>query len=124
VDDRVDVRPAAGAILGEPLAFRGTASARSALRAVADFTFRRTERAHLEIAVPAPLDQRQARLLDQKGQPLPLEATVTERDDGGHRTLAVDLNLAPLGPGDYVFEITGAAGGKSEQRFVAIRVVR
>jgi VWFA-related protein len=124
LDDRVEVHPATGAVLGEPLAFRGTPSARSALQAVADFTFRRTERAHLEIAVPAPLDQRQARLLDQKGQPLPLEATVTERDDGGHRTLAVDLNLAPLGPGDYVFEITGAAGGKREQRFVAIRVVR
>lgn len=124
LDDRVDVHPVAGAVLGEPLAFRGTPSARSTLRPVADFIFRRAERAHLELAIPGPLDQRQARLLDQKGQPLPLDVTVTERADAGGTTLAVDLNLAPLGPGDYVFEITGVIGGKTEQRFIAIRVVR
>jgi hypothetical protein len=38
--------------------------------------------------------------------------------------LAADLNLAPLSPADYVLELTATAGGTTDTRYVAIRVVR
>jgi hypothetical protein len=36
--------------------------------------------------------------------------------------LAADLNLAPLGQGDYILEVTVAASGKTERIKLAIRV--
>jgi hypothetical protein len=38
------------------------------------------------------------RLLGKNGQPLAVASTVTERDLNGFPMLAVDVNLAPLGP--------------------------
>ena len=120
---RFDVPAAAGALLGRPIVFRGTPSARSALRPVADQQFRRSERVHLEWPVIAPLDARTARLLDRRGQPLPLDVTVSERDAGSGPLLVADLNLAPLGPGDYLIEITAGRGADTERQVIAIRIV-
>ena len=73
------------------------------------------------MAMLKPFDQRQARLLSRTGQPLAVAATVTERDP---MTLAIDINLAPLGPGDYLVEVLVGAGAETEQRLIAIRVVQ
>jgi VWFA-related protein len=124
VDDRADVRVAPVSLLGAPLLYRATPSPRSVLRPVADFQYRRTERAHVEWPMAKPLDQRTARVLDRRGQPLPLGATVTERDVDGKPQLAVDVNLAPLSEGDYLIEVTAGAGTITDQKIVAIRVVR
>jgi len=123
-DDRVDVKPPAGTLLGDLLAFRGTPAATSALRPVADFEYRRTERVHLEWPELQPLDQRSARLLDRRGQPLPIEATATERSSPGGQLLAVDVNLGPLAPADYLLEVTAGHGADTERRVVAFRIVR
>ena len=64
IEERLDVLPATGSLLGDPIAFRATPSPRSPLLPVADFEFRRGERLRVEWALLQPLDQRSARLLD------------------------------------------------------------
>lgn len=117
---------AAGPLLGEPLVYRGTPAARSPLRPVADFEFRRQERVHVEWPILTPLDSRQVRLLNRSGQPLPLNATVTERpaEAGGRSVLAADVNLAPLAPGDYLIEVTAGAGSQTARRLLAFRLIQ
>jgi VWFA-related protein len=124
--DRIDVAPRSGQILGAPLVFRANSALTAPLRPVADFLFHRTERARFEFPILRPLDRREARLLDRRGQPLALAVRLTEADgaDGTGPVLAADLGLAPLGDGDYVLEVIGGGAGDVERRFVALRVVR
>ena len=124
VEDRGEIRPAPGRVIGGTLLFRGTAAASSALRPVADYQYRRTERAHLEWPIVSSLDRREGRLLGRNGQPLAVPVTVTERQSNGRNVLAADVNLAPLSDGDYVVEVTAGSGADSEQRRIAIRVIR
>ena len=122
--DRIDVPFIAGKLLGDPLVFRASTLPNSTTKPVADFAFRRTERIHVEWAVLTPLDQRQARLLDARGQPLPVNAGATELQSVGATVLAADIALTPLAPGDYVVEVNVGAGAASETKLVAFRVVR
>jgi VWFA-related protein len=123
-DDRVEIPNPSSSLLGAPLCFRGTASARIALRPVADFQFRRTERVHVEWPITAALDQRVVRVLDRRGQPMALGAAATEQDSGGRHVVAVDVNLAPLSEGDYLIELTAGRGADTDRRLLAFRVVR
>ena len=50
--------------------------------------------------------------------------TVTERPSNGRTVVAATMNLAPLSEGDYVIELSVGSGGSSEQKRIAIRVVR
>jgi len=122
--DRIDVPSIAGKLLGDPLVFRASTLPNSTTTPVADFAFRRTERIHVEWPVLTPLDQRQARLLDSRGQPLPINASATELQSTGTTVLAADLALTPLAAGEYVVEVVVSAGAVSETRLVAFRVVR
>jgi hypothetical protein len=71
----------------------------------------------------APLDQRQARLLDRSGKVLPIEVTLTERQTpAGAAILAADVALSPLAPGDYLLEVTASSGATSIKKLLAIRV--
>jgi hypothetical protein len=124
LEESIDVRTPTGRWLGDPLVFRGASNARATLRPVADFLFHRTERMHVEIPILSSIDRRVARLLDRRGQPVPVDATVTERDDAGRPILVADLNLAPLSAGDYVLEITAGQGDDTQRRYVGMRVVR
>jgi len=111
-----------GGVLGAPVTYRATPSSRSPLVPVASFQFRRTERVHIELPLSGPLENRQARLLGKDGEAVAVSIALTEIERDGRQVLAVDGLLAPLAPGDYVFEVTGSGGGKSDTRFVAIRV--
>ena len=127
LNDRLEVaeRPRdATPLLGAPILFRGTASARIPLRPVADFQFRRNERLRVEWPVSAPLDDRVARVLDRKGAALPLPAAATEVDGPAGRVVNVDLNLAPLAEGDYLIELAAGKAGQTERALMAFRVVR
>ena len=124
IDDHLEIKPPTGAVLGDALFFRGTPSAQSALKPVADLEFRRTERVHIEWPIVSSLDQRSARLLDRRGQPLPIEATLTERTATSGTVLVADVNLGPLAPADYVLDVTASHGADTERRLVAFRVVR
>lgn len=122
-DSRADAIAEPSAVLGSMLIFRATPSSRSPLVPVAGYQFRRTERVHVEFPVRAALDARSVRVLGRTGDPVTVTATATEIEREGRTTLAVDVLLAPLAPGDYVIEVTAGAGGKTETRLVGIRVV-
>jgi VWFA-related protein len=124
LEDRASVAPASGTLLANPTLYRGSPAASSPLRAVADGLYRRSERVHVEWTELQALDQRTARLLDRRGQPLPVPVHVTERPLDGHTVLAADLNLAPLAAGDYVIEVTAGSGSTTERRVVAVRVTQ
>jgi VWFA-related protein len=70
------------------------------------------------------MNQPQARLLDRRGQPLAVDAVVTLAPRGARTAASVDVVLAPLAPGDYVLELTMAAGGSTSRRLVAFRVTQ
>ena len=121
-DARADVTRDTGQVFGGPIVYRATPSSRSPLIGVAGFEFRRTERIHIDVPLVQALERRDARILGRNGQPMTVSVTVTEREVEGRTFLGVDALLAPLGPGDYVIEVTGTANGKTESRLIAIRV--
>ena len=121
-DARADVTRDTGQVFGAPVVYRATPSSRSPLIGVAGFEFRRTERVHIDVPLVQTLERREARILGRNGQPMAVAVTVTEREADGRVLLGVDALLAPLGPGDYVIEVTGTANGKTESRLIAIRV--
>ena len=124
LDDEIEIAAAEKASIGEPVVFRANPGPRAPLRPVADFKFFRTERMHVEWALAKPLDDRTARLLNRRGEPLAVPVTLTERVEGDRTALAADLTLAPLADGDYVIEVTASAGGEKLQKLLAFRVVR
>jgi hypothetical protein len=63
-------------------------------------------------------------LLDRRGLPLPIPVALTERDSVVGASIVVDLNLAPLSPGDYVIELTVASDTETVRRYVGLRVAR
>jgi hypothetical protein len=124
IEDELDVMPAPAALVGEPVVYRAGASPRAPLQPMADLQFRRTERVHVEWPAQRTMDNRSARLLNRRGEALPIEVPVTEKPDGPGFVIAVDVALAPLAQGDYVIELTAAAGGEKIQKLLAFRVVR
>jgi len=125
LDDEVEIAPlVAASVVGEPTVFRANPGPRAPLRPVADFKFFRTERMHVEWTLAKPLDDRTARLLNRRGEPLAVPVALTERADGDRLVLAADLTLAPLADGDYVIEVTASSGGAKLQKLLAFRVVR
>jgi hypothetical protein len=61
-----------------------------------------------------------ARLLDRNGNGMAVPVTATTRDDAdGSRWQSAELALAPLGPADYLLELTTSAG----RTLVAFRVI-
>jgi hypothetical protein len=92
---------------------------------VADFTYRRNERLHVEWPLLQTVDSRAARLLDRQGGALPGTPTVSDiNTEGGGRAVAVDLMLSSLAEGDYVLELTANPGAESERHLLAFRVTR
>jgi len=124
LDDEIEIPAAGSAIVGEPTVFRANPGPRAPLRPVADFKFFRTERMHVEWTLAKALDDRTARLLNRRGEPLAVPVALTERADGERLVLAADLTLAPLADGDYVIEVTTSSGGAKLQKLLAFRVVR
>ena len=128
--DAFDVRGTASrastAVLGAARLYRALPSPRAPLQPAADPQFSRSERMRVEFALLSTPDARSARVLDGRGQPLPVNPTVTELPPPADSTaaLAVDVNFAPFAEGDYVLEVTAGSGGTSDRRLVAFRVVR
>jgi len=124
LEDRLEVPSAASKFVGIAVAFRATPAPASPLRPAAEFLYRRTERVHIEWPILTSPDRREARLIGRNGQPLAVPVTVSERETNGQRTLAADVNLAPLSAGDYVIELTVGSGDATERKLFALRVVQ
>jgi VWFA-related protein len=110
------------ALVGEPILYRATPSPRSPLWPSASHRFTRNDRLHLEWTMSGPLDSHIGRLLDSRGQPLAVGVSLTEPPNAPRPTLAADVSLAPLGPGDYLVELVVGKGGMTERHLVAIRI--
>ena len=118
------VPAAASTQLGPALMFRATPAATSPLRPAADLQYRRTERLHVEWPLSAAIDQRTARLLSRAGQPLAIPVRLAEREVDGRTMLTADVNLAPLGAGDYVLELVTGSAGAEVRTLVGFRVLQ
>jgi hypothetical protein len=117
-DDWLKLDAPSGTLVGEPMAYR--ASSRAAVRPVAAFEFARNERIRVEWPVLAPLDRREARLLDRTGRPLPIEIPLSE--DAAKKILCLEMSLSGLPRADYLFELTAGAGPTLERHLLAIRM--
>ncbi len=105
-----DAGPAA--VIGEPVAYR--VSRTQPPERAKPLEFVRSDRLRVEWPVLAPLERREARMLDTAGKPMAFDVPVSESSDG--TSVVVELALAPFGRGSYSLELTAASGGKTEQR--------
>ena len=64
-----------------------------------------------------------ARLLDRKGLALAVPVTATIRTEGFLRLASAELALAPLGPGDYLVELSLQRGPRTDKVLAAFRIV-
>jgi VWFA-related protein len=106
----VDTGPPA--VIGEPIAYR--VSRAQPPEKVGLLEFVRADRLRVEWHVLAPLDRREARMLDSAGKALPFDLPVSEAPE--RKTVVVELPLAPFGRGVYTIELTAGAAGKTERR--------
>jgi len=114
---RVNV-PAAPHATGAVIYRRGPATANRDV-VTADLRFRRSERLRVDVPTPSAA-MVAARLLDRNGNALAIPVTAATRDDAdGSRWQSGEVALAPLGPGDYLMELSDATG----RTLVAFRVI-
>ena len=92
-------------------------------QATADARFRRAERLRVDAAIAGPVPTVSARLIDRKGLALAVPVTATVRAEGFLRLASAELALAPLGPGDYLVEISLARGARTDKVLAAFRIV-
>ena len=120
VTERIDVVPNPSALVGDPLAVRS--GPRGLNTPVASFVFARDERVRLDWPVFGALDRVEARLLDRLGLPTSVRVTVKQQETSAGPQLSAEIAFAALGRGDYVLELTAAAGAVTETRVLALRL--
>ena len=103
------------ALLGEAAIFVNNQSVRTLICS-------RTDRVRVEFTPVLPLDGRVARLLDQRGQPLPVPVNVAEDESKSPKRFVLTLSLAPLARGYYSIELNATASGASERRLIPLQV--
>jgi VWFA-related protein len=112
--------------LGEPMVFHRGPSTGNQVQPAAGRVFPRSERIRLEIEAAAGAPAWTGALLDRNGTKTAVPIVTGERTDAatGQRWLTADLTLAPLGPGDYVVELSTVKGTETQKALVAIRVTQ
>ena len=120
ITERVPLSPQTATLVGDPIASRS--GPRGTGVPVASFLFTRQERLRLDWPLAAGVDKYAARLLDQFGQALQTRPDLQAVDTSAGKHLLGEMALAPLARGDYVVELTIAAGEKVEQKLTAFRV--
>jgi VWFA-related protein len=108
---------------GDPLLYRRGPGPASAFQPAADSRFRRSDRLRLDVAIPWTDSAVSARLLDRRSQPLAVPPTAALREEAGVRVATAELTLLPLGPGDYLLELSVQHGQMADKVIAAFRVV-
>jgi VWFA-related protein len=113
-------------VAGEPLVFHRGPSTGNQVQPADGRIFPRSERLRMEMEAAAGAPVWTGALLDRTGTKTAIPVVVGERTDAatGQRWLTADITLAPLGPGDYVVELTATAGSQQNKTLVAIRVTQ
>jgi hypothetical protein len=111
--------------LGQALLFRRGPYSGPGFQPTADLRFRRAERVRVDVPLAAAVSAGGffTRILDRKGQELPIPATTTQREEGGLRMASAEIALAPLAFGDYLIEVSVRRGDRQEKILTAIRIV-
>jgi hypothetical protein len=88
--------------------------------------FPRSERIRLEMESAPGAPPWTGAVLDRNGTRTASPVVAGERTDAatGQRWLTADITLAPLGPGDYVVELTITSGSQQNKTLTAIRVTQ
>lgn len=123
---RVTIPPpsaSAAMAVGQPLTFRRGPFTGPSYQPTADLRFRRAERLRVDLPVSDALGPPTVRLLDRRGQPLPILVQIGQRDEEGVRFATAEITLAPLAQGDYLVEVSIRRGDKEEKRLTAFRIV-
>jgi VWFA-related protein len=118
-----DVAASPPLAFGPPVVFRRGPFTGQGFQPTADVVFRRAERVRIDAQVAAGVQSVAARLLDRKGQALPVPVSAALRRDPGGRFATAELPLAPMAVGDYVIELSLKAGGRTEKLLHAVRIV-
>jgi VWFA-related protein len=121
--DMIRVEPGAG--LPNPLLFRRGPATGNRVEPLGEPSFSRTDRARFELPVSGDARVAAGRILDRNGNVIELPVSLSERTDpDGQRWATAELILAPLAPGDYLLELSGAVGGAQHTLLTAFRVTR
>jgi VWFA-related protein len=124
-DARAQGRPAARA-KGDPLVFHRGPSTGNQIQPAAGRVFPRSERIRMEMEADAGSPMWTGAVLDRNGTKTVVPVATSERTDAatGQRWLVADLTLGPLGPGDYVVELSTVKGSEKQKALVAFRVTQ
>ena len=111
---------------GEPMVFHRGPATGNQLQPAPGRVFPRSERIRLEMEASADTPIWFGVVLDRNGNRTPVPVNTAERSDSatGQRWLTADITLAPLGPGDYVVELTIARGTEQQKTLTGIRVTQ
>jgi VWFA-related protein len=110
-------------VLGQALLFRRGPFSGAGFQPTADLRFRKAERIRVDVPRAGPVDTVDARLLDRRGQPLPIPVATSQRDEGGMRLATAEVALAPLALGDYLIEVSARCGERQDKVLAAVRIV-
>jgi VWFA-related protein len=110
----------------DPLVFHRGPSTGNQVQPADGRIFPRSERLRLEIEAAKEAPAWTGALLDRNGTKTVVPVVTGERVDAstGQRWLTADVTLAPLGPGDYVIELSVVKGSETQKSLVAIRVTQ
>jgi VWFA-related protein len=111
---------------GDPVVFHRGPSTGSQVQPADGRIFPRSERIRLEMEAAPGAPVWTGALLDRNGAKTAVPVVAGERTDAatGQRWLTADITLAPLGPGDYVVELSTVKGTETQKSLVAIRVTQ
>jgi len=111
---------------GDPLIFHRGPSTGNQIQPAAGRLFPRSERVRMEMEADAGIPVWTGAVLDRNGTKTAVPVTTSERTDAatGQRWFVADVTLAPLGPGDYVVELSTTKGSDTHKSLVAIRVTQ
>jgi VWFA-related protein len=111
---------------GEPVVFHRGPATGNQLQPADGRVFPRSERIRMELEADAAAPLWTGAILDRNGARTQVPVVASERTDAstGQRWLVADITLAPLGAGDYVVELSVAAGTQQKKTLVGIRVTQ
>jgi VWFA-related protein len=112
--------------LGDPVIFHRGPSTGNQVQPAPSRVFPRSERIRMEMEADAGTPVWSGAVLDRNGTKTVVPVVTSERADAatGQRWLVADITLAPLGPGDYVVELSTVKGSDTHKSLVAIRVTQ
>jgi len=124
-DVRAQGRPTVRA-KGDPLVFHRGPSTGNQVQPAAGRIFPRSERIRLEMEAAAGAPMWTGAVLDRNGAKTVVPVATSERTDAatGQRWLVADVTLGPLGPGDYLVELSTVKGSETQKALIAFRVTQ